>query len=192
MTNDFWSDAPGKVKTSKRDRFNFLMEKIEAIVKSGLEDLEGIIIPSKTSDLENDSGFITEDAISGKLDKSEIFSNGVFTTKNTKQNGTVATIWNEADGGGSMIEDGTSNVKAFTGVNEGSDGSDIYVQSYAVDKTSKIGTRININKNGAFYTKNKSTYAFSENDEIVTKAMMMEEINALKARVAELEVDDDF
>lgn len=189
---DFWINAPGKVKSSKRDRFNFLMGKIEAIIKSGLEDLEGIIIPSKTSDLENDSGFITEDAISGKLDKSEVFANGVFTTVNTNSNGTVAKIWNESDGGGTQIIDGTTNVQAYTGVHEGSDGTDIYVQTYAVDKTSKLGTRININKNGAFYTKNKSTYRFSEDDEIVTKAMIMEEINALKARVAELEVDDDF
>ena len=131
-----------------------------------------VSVPTKTSDLVNDSGYITSDDIEDKVDKSEIFQNGVFTTINTNSNGSVAKIWNEADGGGTQIVDGQTNVQAYTGVHEGSDGSDIYVQSYAVDKDSKEGTRININKSGAFYTKNKRTYRFSDDDEIGLKRMV--------------------
>lgn len=185
--SDYWAFAPRNVRSKKPDRFNYLMNKIEEVVKSGVNGLEGIIIPSKLSDLENDSGFITEENIAGKLDKTEVFKNGVFDTENTKANGTKTKLWNESDGGGALIIDGTSNVKAFAGVNEGSDGSNIYVQLYAVDKDNKTGTRVNVNKDGAFYTSGKSNYNFAEDDEIVTKAVLMEEINALKARVEELE-----
>lgn len=104
--------------------------------------------------------------------KEDIFKNGVFTTENKKANGTVAKIWNEADGGGTQIIDGVSGVKAYTGVNEGSDGTNIYVQTYAVDKDTNIGTRINVNKEGAYLTTGKNTYTFSETDAIVTKGQM--------------------
>ena len=221
IMTDYWKNLGLNEAWSKRERFNYLMAKIEETVvgDSGLAELinnlkstvDNLIIPSKTSDLENDSGFITEHQslenyisksetqglitntgevdtteylsehqdITGKLDKTEVFSNGVFTTTNTNSNGTVAKIWNEADGGGTQLIDGQSNVQSSTGVHEGSDGSNIYVQTYAVDKTSKLGTRININPSGAYYTSGKSTYAWSDDDEIATK----KDLNDLIARI---------
>ena len=220
---DYWKNLGLNEAWSKKERFNYLMGKIEETVvgDSSLAELnnnlknkvDNLVIPSKTSDLENDSGFITEHQslddyitksdtvglitntgdvdtnnylvehqdISGKLDKSEVFSNGVFTTVNTNSNGTVAKIWNESDGGGSQIIDGVSNVQAYTGVHEGSDGTDIYVQSYAVNKTSKVGTRININTDGAFYTNGKNTYKWTDADEIATKGDLEDLISRIEA-----------
>ena len=163
------------------------LESLESRINGSSDNVELVDVPTKTSYLVNDSGYITSEDIADKVDKSEIFQDGVFTTINTNSNGSVTKIWNEPDGGGTQIVDGQTNVQAYTGVHEGSDGTDIYVQTYAVDKNSKEGTRININKNGAFYTKNKTNYKFSSDDEIVTKAMLMEEINILKARIDALE-----
>ena len=139
---------------------NLLEDEIE--LKANSED-----VYTKT---EADNKFLTEHQdISGKLDKSEIFKNGIFQTENTKPNGTYTKIWNEADGGGTQIIDGTTNVKAYTGVHEGGDGTNIYVQTYAVDKNNNTGTRINVNKDGAYYTTGKNTYKFNAEDEIATK-----------------------
>ena len=225
VKKDYWNNLKLNESWSKQDRFNFLMDKIESAIV-GDSDLaeainniksrfENLVIPSKISDLENDSDFITEHQsledyitksetdglvkndgtvdttsyisehqdITGKIDRNELFSNGVFTTENTKTNGTVARIWNESDGGGVQIIDGTSDVKAFTGVNEGSDGSGIYAQIYAVDKNTKTGTRINVTDDGVFYTKGKSNYTWTTNDEIATK----QDINDLLARIEALE-----
>lgn len=123
----------------------------------------------ETSDDKIPSEKLVKTELDKKVDTTKIFRNGVFETKNTKSNGTVSQLWNESDGGGALIIDGTSNVKAFTGVNEGSDGSNIYVQNYAIDKDTKTGSRITVNTNGAYYTSGKSTYAFTANDEIATK-----------------------
>lgn len=222
---DYWSKLGLNEAWGKRERFNYLMAKIEEtvvgdsslveVINNIKSKVDNLVIPSKTSDLENDSGFLTEHQdlddyitksettglitntgevdtrsyltshqdISGKLDKSEVFNNGVFTTTNTKNNGTVAKIWNEADGGGTQIIDATTNVQAYTGVHEGSDGTNIYVQTYAVDKTSKKGTRININPTGAYYTSGKSTYSWTDEDEIVTK----KDLNDIIARIESLE-----
>ena len=169
-------------------------------------------IPTKTSELDNDEGFLTEHQdlsnvvsksdtvglikndgsidttsyltthqdISMKLDKSEIFTNGVFTTKKTNSHGSVAQIWNESDGGGALFTDNRTNVVSFVGVNEGSDGSDIYAQIYSKGKTNNTGTRININPNGAFYTVGSSK-TWTSDDEIVTKKDLAEIIQRLDA-----------
>ena len=50
-------------------------------------------------------------------------------------------------------------------------------------KGNNVGSRLNVNPNGMFYTKGKSNGSFDENDEIVTK----KELNALLLRIAELE-----
>ena len=118
-----------------------------------------------------------------KVDKTDIFQNGVFTTTNTKSNGTFTKIWNEADGGGTQIIDGVTNVQAYTGVHEGSDGTNIYVQTYAVDKNTKVGTRININKEGAFLTVGKNTYTFNADDAILTKKDLKSESDELQAQI---------
>ena len=78
-----------------------------------------------------------------------------------------AIIWNESDGGGVKFEhnDGTYT---FLGVNDGG-ASGINGQIYSVDHSTNTGMRLNITKNGLFYTTNKNTYAYSAEDELVTK-----------------------
>lgn len=103
------------------------------------------------------------------VERADIFVNGHFETTNTKENGTITKIWNEEDGGGTQLIDGTSNVKSYVGVHEGGDGSGIYGQIYAIDKTSKTGTRVTIKNDAIYYTANKSNPTVTANDEIATK-----------------------
>lgn len=65
--------------------------------------------------------------------------------------GNKALIFNEADGGGAKFEhnDGTWS---YVGVNDGG-STGIAGQLYVVDGTTKNGTRLNLTKNGFFYTK---------------------------------------
>ena len=116
------------------------------------------------------------------VQRTEIFQNGVFHVENEKQNGTVTKIWNEEDGGGVQLIDGTSNIKAYTGVNEGGvmpGDNKIYVQTYAINNQTKQGARVTINENGAYYTK-KNTYTFDDNDELLTKGALATEIDELE------------
>lgn len=166
-------------------------ERIVAVaaVDNKVEDLK-----AEVNDLKNglDNYYTkpeTNDLLDTKVNKTDIFKNGVFTTENTKANGTYTKIWNESDGGGTQIIDGVSNVQAYTGVHEGSDGTNIYVQTYAVDKNSKVGTRINVNKDGAYLTKGKNTYTFTEDDAIVTKGQMDNADAALQTAIDKVAED---
>ena len=299
---DYWKDLKLNESWSKRERFNFLMAKIEETVvgDSGLAELinnlktkvDNLVIPSKTSDLENDAGFLTEHQdlddyiskseteglvkndgtidtteyltehqditgkanlnelasvatsgdysdlnntptipvntsdlnndsgfltshqslenyitksntsglitntgsvdttqylsqhqdISGKVDRTELFKNGLFQTKSTNSRGNTAMIWNESDGGGVMFTDNTSNIVSFVGVNEGSRDGDLYVQIYSKDNTTNNGVRLNFNPNGAFYTVG-ARRPWTADDEIATKGDLAD----LIARVEALE-----
>lgn len=212
---DYWKKLKLDECWSKKQRFNIIMEKIENAVVGDSdivevfnnikEKVDNLVIPSKTSELENDSGFITEHQsledyvekqdtdgllrndgsvdesdyltehqdISGKIDRNELFKNGVFTTTNTNSRGSIAKIWNESDGGGTQFTDNSSNVVSFVGVNEGSQDGDIYVQIYSKNKSNNNGVRLNFNPNGAFYTVGtKKTW--TDDDEIATVGALKE------------------
>ena len=88
-----------------------------------------------------------------------------------------ALIFNESDGGGAKFEhnDGTWS---FAGVNDG--GKDgIAGQIYAVNKDTKIGTRINITANGIYYTNGKANATYESTDEIATQGDIANAINNL-------------
>ena len=75
---------------------------------------------------------------------------GYFKTRYTNADGSYAQIWNESDGGGSLYENKTANIKSFVGVNaDGADG--ICVQIYSKNVSSNVGSRLNVNPNGIFY-----------------------------------------
>ena len=219
---DYWKELGLKESWSKRERFNYLMGKIEEAITgdSGLPELinnlknkiDNLVIPSKTSELENDSGFITEHQslddyisksetpglitntgevdtteylsehqdISGKIDRTELFKNGLFTTKNTNSRGNVSQLWNESDGGGVIFDDNTSGVKSFVGVNEGSRDADIYVQIYSKNKSTNTGVRLNFNPTGAYYTVGSSK-TYTSADELVTKRDLEDIISRIEA-----------
>lgn len=219
---DYWKKLGLKESWSKRERFNYLMSKIEETVTgdSSLPELinnlknkvDNLVIPSKTSELENDSGFITEHQslddyisksetpglitntgevdtteylsehqdISGKIDRTELFKNGLFITKNTNSRGNVSQLWNESDGGGVIFDDNTSGVKSFVGVNEGSRDADIYVQIYSKNKSTNNGVRLNFNPTGAYYTVGSSK-TYTSADELVTKRDLEDIISRIEA-----------
>ena len=133
----------------------------------------------------------TNAAIDSKI-KAAIFNNskGYFQTKYTQTNGSYAMIWNEDDGGGSQFFNQPRNILSYVGVNQSSESDDIDVQIYAKDKTTNIGTRINFNTKGAYYTKNSKAIGNPEGREIAVKEdidALVQTISALEARVAALE-----
>lgn len=117
--------------------------------------------------------YLVPDDIEGKVNKTDIFDkDGLFTTENVNSNGSVARIWNEADGGGIQIVDGTSGVKAAFSVHEGGAPGDIglYGQIYAVRNIGgkSTGSRLNVTDRGIFYTVT-NTYQWTEKDEVAVK-----------------------
>lgn len=100
----------------------------------------------------NLDGYATKDEVNNKVTQSIIVDKG------------EARIENEVTGGGAKFLGETYN--SFAGVNDG--GDDVYALMYARDKA-KLGTRVWLNPNGAYYSKNSSTYESIEDNEIVTK-----------------------
>ena len=109
-------------------------------------------------------------------------STGYFKTVNNQSDGSYGQLWNEDSGGGAQYYNKTANIISFVGVN--SDNADgICAQIYSKGKGNNVGSRLNVNPNGMFYTKGKSNGSFDENDEIVTK----KELNELLSKITELE-----
>ena len=82
-----------------------------------------------------------------------------------------ALIFNESDGGGAKFEhaDGTMS---FVGVNDGgADGltGQIYTVAKDAETGKNVGTRINMTKEGFFYTNGADSAAYTADDEIATK-----------------------
>lgn len=142
-----------------------------ADLKVNTDDVQSAIVAAGNEGRELPVNSIAvESAIAGKLDRSEIFKNGVFDTSVTKANGTTARILNESDGGGCFITDGTANVKAYVGVNEGGASGGLFAQLYAKDSTTNVGARLNVSDTGIFYTNGKTNGSFAAGDELVVKS----------------------
>lgn len=79
-----------------------------------------------------------------------------------------ALVWNEGDGGCLKFEhkDGTYSAVA---VNDGGAGG-LAAQLYAVNKDTKIGSRLNVSTTGIYYTNGANSYAWSAENELATKA----------------------
>lgn len=78
-------------------------------------------------------------------------------------------VWNEASGGGAKFEnvDGTWS---YVGVNDGGENG-LAAQIYALKKNENnkyVGTRINVTKNGIYYTNGADSMAYTAGDEIAT------------------------
>ena len=94
-----------------------------------------------------------------------------------------AMVWNEASGGGAMFQnvDGTTS---FVGVNnEGANG--IAAQIYAKNKTTNVGTRINVTTSGIYYTNGKTNGSYDSGDEIATKKDIRGDANAKTVYITE-------
>ena len=81
-----------------------------------------------------------------------------------------ALVFNESDGGGAKFEH-TDGTWSFVGVNDGGENG-LAAQIYALKKNENnkyVGTRINVTKNGIYYTNGADSMAYTADDEIATK-----------------------
>ena len=157
-------------------------EKKESELQQSIERLESDVYTKSQTDSKD--SVVLDDVLTriwtNKIPNSG--STGYFKTVNNQSDGSYGQLWNEDSGGGAQYYNKTANIISFVGVN--SDNADgICAQIYSKGKGNNVGSRLNVNPNGMFYTKGKSNSSFDENDEIVTK----KELNALLLRIAELE-----
>lgn len=118
-------------------------------------------------------------------------STDCFYTKKTV-NSVTSTLFNENDGGGSMID--TSELKSFVGVNDGSDPSTgIHVQIYSKTKADNKGARLNVNPSGIFYGVGTSA-VISPETELAVKGDIFDVSAALdeKAEASEVPTKTEF
>lgn len=120
----------------------------------------------------NLDGYATKDELNNKV------------TQSIKVDKGEARIENEVTGGGAKFLGKTYN--SFAGVNDG--GDDVYALMYARDKA-KLGTRVWLNPNGAYYSKNSSTYESIEDNEIVTKSSLKQAISDISMQGASVDID---
>ena len=126
-------------------------------------------------------GYVREDDIANLATKDEL-NNKV--TQSIKVDKGEARIENEVTGGGAKFLGKTYN--SFAGVNDG--GDDVYALMYARDKA-KLGTRVWLNPNGAYYSKNSSTYESIEDNEIVTKSSLKQAISNISMQGTSVDID---
>ena len=145
-------------------------------VAESIPSIEGLATEAQVQEVANAipdvSGFATQQQLALKLDKSEIFdSTGVFNTVATAQDGTYSKIWNELNsGGGSQIYNAPRNFLSYVGVNKSSASDPVDVQIYAKDKSTNIGTRLNVSAtDGMFYLKNCKNLGVPAGREVVVK-----------------------
>ena len=97
-------------------------------------------------------------------------SGGYFKTKNTQADTSYGQLWNENSGGGIQYYNKPENILSFVGVNKSSASDMVDVQIYAKDKTSNIGTRVNVSATeGMYYLKNCKNLGFPEEREVAVK-----------------------
>lgn len=147
------------------------------------------------------SGLATDEEITAMLrdyvKTTDIFQNGYFYTKKENNDGSFALLWNEYDGGGSQYYNKTADMISYVGTNDGN-ADNIAVQIYSKYRdglngnTKNSGVRINVNPNGAYYTKGTNTSANggSVNNEIAVKGdieALRQLISALTDRITALE-----
>ena len=157
-------------------------EKKESELQQSIEGLESDVYTKSQTDSKD--SVVLDDVLTriwtNKLPTRG--STGYFKTVNNQSDGSYAQLWNEDSGGGAQYYNKTANIISFVGVN--SDNADgICAQIYSKGKGNNVGSRLNVNPNGMFYTKDKSNSSFDENDEIVTK----KELKTLLLRITELE-----
>ena len=81
----------------------------------------------------------------------------------------TAGIYNDKSGG-QLLFLATDGTRANVSVNDGTaDNTNVFAQVSVTDKESNLGTRINLNKDKAYYTKNKNNTKVTDDDEIVVK-----------------------
>ena len=123
---------------------------------------------STVTDLAN----TTNTELGKKADKTDLFKNGVFNTGWTDTDGsTHSFIAEKGDFGGIFSYNAGNNTSSYVGLNKSpANFTDVDVQLYAKDKTSNIGTRVNLSStHGLYYLKNSTNLGFPAGREVAVK-----------------------
>lgn len=111
-----------------------------------------------------------DNTLLSKIWSKNTLTSGYFKTVNTQTDTSYSQIWNENSGGGIQYYNNPRNRLSFVGVNKSSDSDEVDVQIYTKDKTSNIGTRINVSASkGMFYLKDCTNLGFPEEREVAVK-----------------------
>ena len=164
-----------------------------------LTNIANDISEIKTSVAENtkdDTVTTRLDALEEDVVKASVTGDGVkaqstynLVTNKVVKGKVTSIVWNEESGGGVQVKNTDANIISFIGVNNGQNDNDIWGQFYAKyittsgSQTKNLGTRVNFTNHGVYYTKNKTSGAYTDDDELVTLAT----VKALEERIAALE-----
>lgn len=177
------------VANSNSDKLDNIQSSIEDLAAQG----DTTALTERVTTLETNavSKAITNDGVKAQTNYN-LVTNKVVTGNVT------STVWNESSGGGVQVKNTDANIISFIGVNNGQNDNNIWAQFYAKyinansskGQVKNSGTRVNFTQDGVFYTKGKTSGAYTESDELVTKAttdQLLQRIAALEARIAALE-----
>lgn len=100
-------------------------------------------------------------ALQSYIKTSDLLKSGCIYNKKDLANGSYSLVFNESDGGGVQFYNKTSDMISYVGANDGGP-NDVAIQIYSkyrdgVSETKNSGVRINVNPNGAYYTKGTNT-----------------------------------
>lgn len=142
-------------------------------VKSAIDTAKSAAINESETYADTKDTALKQDVLRHLWSNANSFDSGYFNTKYTASNGSFALMFNENDGGGSQVYDKTDDVVSYVGTNleEGKSADDdaVNVQIYSKDKTTNVGSRLNVSTKGIYYTSGKTNGAYTENDEVATK-----------------------
>ena len=177
------------VANSNSDKLDNIQASIEELAAQG----DTTALTERVTTLETNavSKTITNDGVKAQTNYN-LVTNKVVTGNVT------STVWNESSGGGVQVKNTDANIISFIGVNNGQDDNNIWAQFYAKyinansskGQVKNSGTRVNFTQDGVFYTRGKTSGAYTESDELVTKAttdQLLQRITELEARIAALE-----
>ena len=210
MTNTYtpntWSKGD-KITSAKLNNIETGISDTLAVANSNSDKLDNIQASIEELAAQSDTTALTErvTALETNAVSKTITNDGVkaqtnynLVTNKVVTGNVTSTVWNESSGGGVQVKNTDANIISFIGVNNGQNDNNIWAQFYAKyinNNSSKgqvknSGTRVNFTQDGVFYTKGKTSGAYTESDELVTKAttdQLLQRIAALEARIAALE-----
>lgn len=141
-------------------------------VDEQIPDVSEFVTSEDVSTAISGAGHVSKSQLSGLVavngDYARPAEHRIVTKSNNKD--LTAMIWNEESGGGAMFINEDVGTKSFIGVNNGVDVTpNFWVQGYAINTTSKLGSRIELDTTGFYYTKNQTNYSYTADDEVVVK-----------------------
>ena len=205
-TPNTWSKGD-KITSAKLNNIETGISDTLAVANSNSDKLDNIQASIEDLAAQNDTTALTEKvtALETNAVSKTITNDGVkaqtnynLVTNKVVTGNVTSTVWNESSGGGVQVKNTDANIISFIGVNNGQDDNNIWAQFYAKyinansskGQVKNSGTRVNFTQDGVFYTRGKTSGAYTESDELVTKAttdQLLQRITELEARIAALE-----